>query len=101
MSKLPTVQKPITMAPDLKEFVEDMLSPFVGKDLEGAQQVVRGVYGSMEPATSEGWRDRYTAAFQDAIDTEEIHVDKRLLRDLLKDAESRDEFPAGLALFRA
>ena len=66
MSKLPTVQKPVAMAPDLKEFVEDLLSSFSGKALERAQQIVRDVYGNAELATSEGWRDRYTAAFRDA-----------------------------------
>ncbi len=66
MSKLPTVQKPISMAPDLKEFVENLLSPFTGKVLERAKQVVRDVYRNAEPTTSEGWRDRYTAAFRDA-----------------------------------
>ena len=66
MSKLPTVQKPISMAPDLAEFVEGLLAPFSGKALTRAQQVVRDVYGNREPTNSEGWRDRYTAAFSAA-----------------------------------
>ena len=67
MSKIPVESRPLRLAPELAQSIEERLESLNGKELKAAQEAVLRVYQSGVQLPLEQWIARYDDAITNAV----------------------------------